>query len=81
PSTDLGDLDGDGDLDLVVSSYGNGYWRMFRNDGSGAYTFWRDISAPSNPSCSILVDTDRDGDLDLALTDEIADLVTLMKNQ
>ena len=27
PSTDLGDLDGDGDLDWVLSSYGGGFWR------------------------------------------------------
>jgi len=80
-STDLGDLDGDGDLDWAVSSFGGGFWRLYRNNGTGAFAFWREITAPSNPSCSILLDTDRDGDLDLALTDEIADLVVLMRNQ
>jgi hypothetical protein len=80
-STDLGDLDGDGDLDWSVSSFGGGFWRLYRNNGGGTFAFWLEIPAPSNPSCSILVDTDRDGDLDLALTDEIADLVVLMRNQ
>ncbi|MSR60821.1 MAG: hypothetical protein EXS08_00045 [Planctomycetes bacterium] len=80
-STDLGDLDGDGDLDWSVSSFGGGFWRLYRNNGSGSFAFWREITAPSNPSCSILLDTDNDGDLDLALTDEIADVVVLMRNQ
>lgn len=80
-STDLGDLDGDGDLDWAVSSFGGGVWRMYRNNGSGSFAFWFQIFAPANPSCAILLDTDRDGDLDMALTDEIADVVVLMKNQ
>jgi hypothetical protein len=80
-STDLGDLDGDGDLDWVISSFGGGFWRLYRNDGAGNFTSWQQIAAPSNPSCAILLDTDGDLDLDLALTDEIADLVLLWRNQ
>jgi len=80
-STDLGDLDGDGDLDWTVSSFGGGFWRLYRNDGTGSFAFWQQIDAAANPSCSILLDTDNDGDLDLALTDEIADTITLMRNQ
>jgi hypothetical protein len=34
PSTDLGDLDGDGDLDWVLSSFGGGLWRVYANDGA-----------------------------------------------
>ncbi|NOT30272.1 MAG: hypothetical protein HOP15_07480 [Planctomycetes bacterium] len=80
-STDLGDLDGDGDLDWAISSFGGGFWRLYRNTGGGTFAFWLQISAPSNPSCSILLDTDNDGDLDMALTDEIANVVVLMRNQ
>ncbi len=76
----LGDLDGDGDLDWVVSSFGGGVWHVFVNNGAGAFTADPDISAVSNPSCAILLDTDNDGDLDLALTDEIADLVKILRN-
>jgi hypothetical protein len=41
--SDYGDLDGDGDLDLVHSSYGPAYGgqvptRIFLNDGAGAFT-------------------------------------------
>jgi FG-GAP-like repeat len=80
PSVDLGDLDGDGDLDIIASSFGGGYWRRFENDGSGNFSFVEDFPTPANPSCSILLDFDNDGDLDMALTDEIADVVVLMRN-
>ncbi len=79
-STDLGDLDGDGDLDWVLSSFGGGFWRIFRNNGGGIFSFWKQYAAPSNPSCAIPFDCDNDGDLDLALTDEIADVVVLLRN-
>jgi len=77
----LGDLDGDGDLDWVVSSYGSGVWNVFVNDGTGHFSADPDIPAVSNPSCAIMLDIDNDGDLDLALTDEIADLLTIMRNE
>jgi VCBS repeat protein/Big-like domain-containing protein len=86
PSTDLGDMDGDGDLDWVLSVYDppsgftHGIWKMFANDGNGNFTFDQNFVAPSNPSCSILLDIDNDGDIDMALTDEIADVVVLEEN-
>lgn len=80
PSADIGDLDGDGDLDIVLSSFGAGYWRIFTNDGAGVFAVDQEITAPANPSCAIPLDFDNDGDLDLVLTDEIADVVILMKN-
>lgn len=79
-STDLGDLDGDGDLDWILSSFSGGFWRFFRNNGSANFSFWKQLTAPSNPSCAIPFDCDNDGDLDLALTDEIADVVLLLRN-
>ncbi|NOT33286.1 MAG: hypothetical protein HOP12_03855, partial [Candidatus Eisenbacteria bacterium] len=80
PSVDLGDLDGDGDPDLVLSVYSGGIWRYFLNDGAGNFAFQQDFTAPSNPSCAVLYDSDNDGDLDMALTDEIADVIVLMRN-
>ncbi len=76
----LGDLDGDGDLDWVVSSFGGGRWHVFVNDGTGNFTEDPQIIAINNPSCATMLDVDGDGDLDLSLTDEIADVVRIMRN-
>ena len=78
-ATDLGDIDGDGDLDWVTSSFG-GDWRLYVNDGAGNFTFDQEFNAPSNASCALMLDIDNDGDLDLALIDEIADVVIIEKN-
>ena len=63
----LGDLDGDGDLDLVTSWGGS--TGVFLNDGSGRYT-----AQPNNTTLNYsdlvklsLGDVDADGDLDLLL--------------
>ena len=78
-ATDLGDLDGDGDLDWVTSSFGGDWW-IFMNDGTGAFSFGQERSAPVAASCALLVDIDNDDDLDLALIDELADVVILTTN-
>ncbi|MBI4662734.1 MAG: VCBS repeat-containing protein, partial [Verrucomicrobia bacterium] len=61
------DLDGDGDLDLVVNSVGAGTHR-FLNNGKGRFTPLSSNS-PLNPgkggTTSALADIDGDGDLDL----------------
>jgi hypothetical protein len=80
PATDLGDLDGDGDLDWVLSGFAGGIWKLYVNDGDGNFTFDQELAATSNPSCAVLLDVDNDGVLDLALTDEIADTVTVVEN-
>jgi len=79
-SSDLGDLDGDGDMDWLLSSFGGGEWLIYENNGTGSFSLHTVIPAPNNPSCSLLLDFDNDLDLDLALTDEIADIVMLMRN-
>lgn len=79
-ATDLGDLDGDGDLDWVLSAYGGSRWHMFLNNGSGVMTPDRVFLAPQAASCSVFLDFDNDSDVDLALVDEVADVVLLMRN-
>lgn len=78
-ATDLGDIDGDGDLDWAISSF-SGDWQLFLNDGSGSFDFDQSFPAPQAASCALMLDFDNDGDLDLALIDELADVVILMKN-
>jgi hypothetical protein len=84
-ATDLGDIDGDGDLDWMTSSF-FGDWNLFMNNGGqqggqpGTFTFLRSFDAPQAASCSLFLDFDNDGDLDLALIDEVANQVVLVKS-
>lgn len=78
-STDLGDLDGDGDVDWIVSCFSGG-WRLYRNDGAGGFTFDRTMYAQKSGSCSIVLDVDNDRRADLALIDENEDVVFLNLN-
>ncbi len=60
----LGDIDGDGDLDLIVS--GSGRLDKYINDGTGTFTgtaFGTGVSI----SAQALGDVDNDGDLDLII--------------
>jgi hypothetical protein len=61
-----GDYDGDGDLDLLITSFGPE--TLYRNNGDGTFT---DVTAEANVSDDVwstsaaFVDYDRDGHLDL----------------
>ena len=64
----LGDLDNDGDLDLILSGYGNSTSGtiVYKNDGNGNFTEVNNISEYYNILDNIaLGDIDNDGDLDL----------------
>ena len=79
-ATDLADLDGDGDLDWVTSSF-FGNWMIWENDGNGGFSLDRSFPAPQAASCSLPMDLDNDGVLDLVLIDELEDQLVLMKNR
>ena len=76
---DLGDLDGDADLDCIVSAV-LGTWHVFSNDGSGAFVEDHEIVPTQSASCSLMLDINNDSSLDLALIDELEDEVLIMKS-
>jgi len=77
---DLGDLDGDGDLDMVTSNYSSANYTIFENDGTGNFELAKILDAPNKASCAILHDRDNDGDLDITTTDEGNDVILIFEN-
>src|SRR2546430_13542312 len=66
----LADLDGDGDLDLVVGNSRNQPVALYLNDGAGVFTaadFGMTPLVDETDAGLELVDLDRDGDLDVYL--------------
>ncbi|MBX3732824.1 MAG: VCBS repeat-containing protein, partial [Verrucomicrobiae bacterium] len=70
----LVDVDGDGDLDLLVNSLGGGT-RLWMNDGRGRFTESRNsgLQTRGGSHSLALADVDGDGDLDLYVTNYRAD--------
>lgn len=71
---DLGDVDGDGDIDIVdaggIESGSAGYLRVYPGDGRGGFATAgtpAPIAVPPAPRGTLLADIDGDGDLDVAL--------------
>ena len=74
----LADLDGDGDLDLVVGEYGGYLLNYFENTGSRSQPTFTERPVTANPLADVamdfygvpnFVDLDDDGDLDLVVTE------------
>ncbi len=79
---DLGDLDGDGDLDAVSSHFASGRFEVHENLGNGFLSrIPMSLTAPRAASCAILHDRDNDGDLDVSGIDEAYDLLILFENR
>jgi hypothetical protein len=62
-----GDLDLDGDVDLVVAAYGSGLVDVLPNNGSGTFGPPIRLSAPDLPQLVTVADLNRDGKPDIAV--------------
>jgi len=63
----LGDVDGDGHLDMVVANSGSEANRVWLNNGSGGYTDSGQALGTNNSGAVELGDVDGDGDLDIVV--------------
>ncbi|MXX70203.1 MAG: hypothetical protein F4Y74_14745 [Gemmatimonadales bacterium] len=77
---DAGDLEGDGDLEIVISDFDSGNFVIFANDGGRFRRHPVELAARTAASCAILHDRDNDGDIDITGIDEIDDLLFLFEN-
>jgi hypothetical protein len=76
----LGDVDGDGDLDLLCANYGSGTVSVRLNNGTGSFTAPATNPNPSVgsfPFSVVLGDVDGDGDLDMVTANNNAVSVRL----
>jgi hypothetical protein len=78
----LGDMDGDGDLDLINSYTENrsGYVSVRLNDGAGNFTPWSLGGVTIASSNLVLGDVDGDGDLDLLADSGQAGTIYFFRN-
>ena len=88
------DLDGDGDVDMVVRSITPGLFGpagvglpppdavyVLRNDGSGGFSDIRSYPVGSAPVGTVAADFDGDGDLDLGVANVYSDNISLLLNR
>ena len=75
----LGDLDNDGDLDLITTG-GLFGCRVYLNNGAGRYAFKNGVVTGQEPRGPVLADVDQDGDLDLLVADATNAVVTVCLN-
>jgi hypothetical protein len=79
-SVALGDVDGDGDLDLLAASYNDNTVSVRLNNGNGTFGSAPNVAVGSNPQATALGDVDGDGDLDLLTANSAANTVSVRLN-
>jgi len=77
-----GDLDGDGDLDVITSTYADNTFAWYENtDGAGGYGSRQVISSSVlGASCAIPMDVDGDGDLDVMTASSMDNTIGYYRN-
>ncbi len=81
-SVAVGDLDGDGRLDLAVANSGDGTVTVLLGDGTGGFTAapGSPFAAGSKPVSVAVADFNKDGNPDLAIADNGDGTVTVLLN-
>lgn len=81
-AVEAGDLDGDGDADIVLASYVDGEITVFENVGGGDFADALIlVSGETGARDLALGDIDGDGDLDIAYAAQLADRFAWLRNE
>jgi len=76
-AVEAGDLDADGDLDLVVVNGGSADIAVLNNDGDGQFELSHRCPVGDSPAFLEIGDLDQNGTLDLATSNEEGDTLTI----
>ncbi len=79
-SVAVGDVDGDGDLDLLTANLISGTVSVRLNDGTGNFIGGSDPAVGANPGSVAVGDVDGDGDLDLLTANSGSNTVSVRLN-
>ena len=74
-----GDLEGDGELDLVTADYGTDSVSVLPGEGGGAFAYGRSYAVGRGPYAVEIVDADGDGALDVVSANNVSDTVTVLR--
>lgn len=75
-----GDIDRDGDADLVTSNVNANTVSVIKNSGNGTFVGKVDFPAGPNPQTIVLADIDNDGDLDVITGNAGSLTISVLKN-
>lgn len=76
----IGDVDGNGSLDIVLTGSGTANLKVMLNNGSGAFNTSTTVAGSSNQSQVALKDLNGDGKLDIAYARTLSNLGILLGN-
>ncbi|MBC8124083.1 MAG: VCBS repeat-containing protein [Gemmatimonadaceae bacterium] len=79
-SLTIGDLDGDGDLDVAAANSRSNTVSVLKNNGDGTLATPQDFANEGGPNSIAVGDLDEDGDLDLATTSPSSDTVATLQS-
>lgn len=77
----VGDLDGDGRLDVVTANYSSKDLTLLRGGGDGTLTHLATVALAGSPSDLALADLDGDGHLDLVVTQGTAGKLLVLRGR